>query len=136
MDFQLEPFGQPRGDGQARQANGFFGVHRSARIRQQQVTARIDKLEDVGKRILFPAQIGAAQRHRHHLRSARFERFAHHFRRRKLARSQNQAGTKDSLRNNQRLVLQQHPRQCRQGLKVLSSLAEISSKYRSRCKGA
>ena len=91
MDFELHPIRQAGGDGEARQADGFLGVHRAAGVGQRQIFLRVNGLQDVRERVLLPAQIGAAEGDGDQFRAAGGERVAHGFRRREFARAKNQA---------------------------------------------
>ena len=91
MDFEFHPFRQTGGGGEARQPDGFLGVHRAAGVGQQQIFFRVNEFQDVRERVVLAAQIGAAQGDGDHFRAAGVERVAHGFGRRKLARAQDQA---------------------------------------------
>ena len=103
MDFELHPFGQAGGGGEAREADGLLGVHRAAGVGQQQIFFRVNEFQDVGERIALAAQIGAAQGDGDQFRAAGGQRVAHGFRRREFARAQDEARPERPSGNDQRL---------------------------------
>src|SRR4051812_17697301 len=102
MDFQFDPFGQPRRGGQTRQTDGFFGVHSTAGVRQEQKSFWINEFEDVGEGIFFSAQISPTQSDGHELRPAGDERLAHRLGGREFASSYQEAGLELSSGDDQR----------------------------------
>ena len=91
MNLELDPLRQAGARRQPRQPHGFLRVARAAGVRQKKKTFRIDKIENVRKRIVFARNIGAPQRHRHHLGAAGDERVAHQFVRREFPRANESA---------------------------------------------
>ena len=55
---------QPGRHREPRQPAGFFRIHRTARVGQDQIFFAIHEVQDVRKGIVPPAEIGAPQRHR------------------------------------------------------------------------
>jgi len=85
MDFKFHPFRQTGGGGEAREANGFLGIQRTAGVGQQQKFFWINEFQDVGERIALAGQIGAAEGDGDHFRAAGGKSVAHGFRRRKFS---------------------------------------------------
>ena len=61
MDFELHPLRQSGGNGEAREADGFLGVHRAAGVGQQEKFFRVNEFQNVRERIAFAGQIRAAK---------------------------------------------------------------------------
>ena len=81
MDFELHPLRQSGGDSEAREADGFLGIHRAAGVGQKQIFFRVNEFQDVRERVFLAAQVRAAQGDGDHFRAAGGERIAHGFRR-------------------------------------------------------
>ena len=62
-----------------------LGVPRAAGCLQEQLSSRVNEIENVRERVSFPGEVGAEERDRDQLRPARFERVAHQLVRREFA---------------------------------------------------
>jgi hypothetical protein len=92
VNLELDPCRQSSACGQSRESHGLRGIARPARVGQKEKPFRIDKVENVRKRIVFTGEIGAPQRHRHQLCTAGNERVAHQLIGRKLSRADEEPG--------------------------------------------
>ena len=99
MNLELDPFWQACARCQAREPHGFIRVACATGVRQKKKTLRIDKIENVRKRIVFAGNIGAPQRHSHELGPAGNERIAHQLVRREFARANDEARSEFAIRN-------------------------------------
>ena len=91
VDFELDPLGEARGGGEAREADGLVGVHGAAGVGQDQVSGRVDELEDVGEGIACAGEVGAAEGDGDDLGAACVEGVAHGLGGWKLAGAEEQA---------------------------------------------
>ena len=80
MDLQLHPVRQSGSARQSRESHGFLGVHCAAGVGQDQITLRINEIQNVREGIMFAAQVRAAERDGDHFRAAGVERVPHFFR--------------------------------------------------------
>ena len=53
MDFELHPLRQACGGGEAGEAHGLLRVHRAAGVGQDEISFRIDEIEDVGLGVIL-----------------------------------------------------------------------------------
>ena len=102
MDLEFHPFRQTRRSGEAGEADGLLGIHRATGVGKDQVPFGIDELEDVGKGILLPGEIGTAQGDGHHFGARLGKGIAHGFRGRKFARAQEKARLKGATGDDER----------------------------------
>ena len=121
MNFEFDPRRQTGGHRQTRQPDRFPGVEGATGVGQHQIFFRINKLQNVGERILPAGQVGAAQRHRDQPGAAGGEGVAHRFWGREFARAQDEPRTKSPPRNDQVMIARRHRWQCSGGRVVLSS---------------
>ena len=110
MNFEFHPFGQTRGGGQAREADGFLGVHGAAGVGQEEVTLGVDEFENVREGILLSAQVGAAQGDGDQFRAAGGQGVAHRLGGSEFARPDQQAGAEFTSGDNQRVAGSLHAR--------------------------
>lgn len=85
MDFEFHPFWQTRGGGEPGEAHGFFRIHRTAGIRQEEEFYRIYEIQDVRVGITAAGKIRAAQGDGDDFRTAGGQRLAHGFIRREFS---------------------------------------------------
>ncbi len=99
MNFEFNPLRQARRRRQAGQSNRLFGVLGAAGIGQHQVFLGVDEIQDVGERVFFTRQIGAAQGDGDNLSPAGGQRVAHPLRRAEFAGSHQQTRAETSARD-------------------------------------
>ena len=91
MNLEFDPCRQACTCGQSREAHRLIRIARAAGVWQKKKTLRIDKIEDVRKRIVFAGNVSAPQRYGHQLGAAGNERVAHQLVGREFSRANDQA---------------------------------------------
>src|SRR2546428_236993 len=74
MDLELDPSWQTSAGCQACEAHRFLSVSRAARIWQKQELFRVDKVQNIGERVVLAGEVGPPQSHRDDFGSARGRR--------------------------------------------------------------
>ena len=60
MDFEFDPVGHAGGDGESGEADGFFGVHGTAGVGEEENVGG-DEVEDIGEGVALAGEIGATE---------------------------------------------------------------------------
>lgn len=77
VDFELHPFGESGGGGEAGQADGFLSIDRSTGVGEDQELLGIDKFENVGVGVVAAGEIRAAKGNGDDLAASGGQRIAH-----------------------------------------------------------
>ena len=92
VDFEFHPLRQACGGGEAGEADGLFGIHGPAGVREEEVFFRVDEFEDVRVGIALAGEIGAAEGHGDDPGAAGGEGIPHGFIGRKLTGAEEETG--------------------------------------------
>jgi hypothetical protein len=86
VNLELDPFRQACARRQPRQPHSLICIACAAGVRQKKKTFRVDKIENVGERIVFSGEISSPQGDCHKFRAAGNQRVTHQLVRREFSR--------------------------------------------------